>query len=230
MQSPVLRYSLVHSEELGREELVDAGSGSDIVVGAHVALGDSWVEGGLVKAGHEGHSLGVDLVEVLVGDGGLTSVDPDSDEVGVGVAPVVDRVASVVSVEDGQVRLFGGLASEGDVAGGAGVAVSLGVHTNSGSPEAENLGLEGVVDLEVLDGGVSLVISQVSVRGLGALVELGLLWVLHVHLLVPVASVFGLIEVLNGDDWVAGDWGVALAGGDSLGNRCEHCVLVSEKF
>ena len=196
------------------------------MVGAHVALGESWVEGGLVEAGHEGHSLGVDLVEVLVGDRGLTSVDPDSDDVGVSVAPVVDGVVLVISVEDGQVGLGGGLASEGDVAGGAGVAVSLGVHTNSGSPEAEHLGLEGVVDLEVLDGGVSLVISQVGVGGLGALVDLGLLWVLHVLLLVPVACIFRLIEVLDGDDWVAGDWGVALAGGDSLRNRSEHCVIV----
>ena len=207
---------LASSEEFRREKLVDGGSGSDRVVRAHVALGDSWVEGGLVEAGHEGHSLGVDLVEILVGDGWLTSVDPDSDEVGVSVAPVVDGVVLVVSVEDSKVWLGGGLASEGDVAGRAGVAVSLGVHTNSGGPEAEHLGLEGVVDLEVLDGGVSLVISQVSVGGLRALVDLGLLWVLHVHLLVPVASVFRLIEVLNGDDWVAGDWGVALAGGDSL--------------
>ena len=78
----------------------------------------------------------------------------------------------------------------------------------------------------MLDGGVSLVISQVSVGGLRALVDLGLLWVLHVLLLVPVASVPGLIEVLNGDNRVAGDWGVALAGGDSLRNRSEHCVIV----
>ena len=52
------------------------------------------------------------------------------------------------------------------MAGTGGVTVGLGVNAYPWGPEAEDLRLEGVVDLEVLDVGVSGVDSQVSVGGL----------------------------------------------------------------
>ena len=109
------------------------------------------------------------------------------------------------------------------MAGSGGVAVSLGVNSDSWGPLAEDLGLEGVVDLEVLDGGICGVGSQVGVGGLGALVVGRLLGIDDVLLLVPDTGVLGLVEVDEGDDGVASDWG---HGGlvEGLGEGAEHLV------
>ena len=54
-------------------------------------------------------------------------VDPDSHDIVLSVAPVVDGVVLVVGVEDVEVGVGGGLAEERDVAGTGAVAVSRGV-------------------------------------------------------------------------------------------------------
>ena len=177
----------------------------ELVVGAHVALGQARLKGALVERGHQLHCLVVDLIEELICDGGLSSVDPKLYEIVLNVTLVVNGVGLVVSLEDVEVGLRDLGSEEGDVASGCVGALGLGVNANSGGPETEDLGLEGVVDLEVFHAGGVGVVGEVSVLGGGALVGGGLLGIDDVLLLVPGASELGDIKVLDGHDGVADD-------------------------
>ncbi len=177
----------------------------ELVVGAHVALGKARLKSALVEVGQHFHSLGVDLIEELVCDCGLSGVDPKLDGVELSVAHVVNGVGLVIGVKDVEVRLGDLGSEEGDVASGSVGALGLGVNANSGGPDAEDLGLERVVDLEVLHVGRLGVVGEVSVLGGGALVGGGLLGVIDVLLLVPGTSELRDIKVLEGNDGVADD-------------------------
>ena len=175
------------------------------MVRAHVTLGEARLKNGLVEAGEVAHSLGVEFVEVLVRDSGRTGVDPDVGEFGRVITPVVDGVVVVVGVDDGEVGSGWLVAEEDDVALAVGAASGVGVDANAGSPEAEDLGLEGVVDLEVLEAIVA--VSKFGVLGGRALVGRGLLRVLGVLLLVPGTSESGEVEVAHTSRVVASDGG-----------------------
>ena len=190
----------------------------EAVVGAHVALGESGLEDALIEAGKELHGLGVELVEVLVSDGRGPGVDPDVRELAGVIAPVVDGVVVVVSLDDSEVGGGDVMAEERDVASASGVALSLGVDANAGSPEAEDLALEGVVHLE--GGHASRVISgEVSVLGGRALVAAGFLRVDGVLLLVPGAGELVDVEVGDTSNGVA-----------SVGGGGEHVQFIGAKF
>ena len=156
------------SEVEGSEKARDSerlASLGEVGIGAHIALGDASVESALIEVGHELHGLGVDLVEELFFDRGFPSVHPEMDKVGLGVAPVVDGVGLVIGVKDVEVGLVNLFAEVGDVAGAVGAALGLGVDANAGGPETEDLGLERVVDLEVLQASVLGIVLEVGVLG-----------------------------------------------------------------
>lgn len=209
--SLVCKVSLVSDASL--EQLLDGlGRAVDLVVRAHVTLGYSRLESRLVEVREETKSLVVELAEELIRNSRLTGVDPEHDDVVHGVALVADRVGLVVSVNDVEIWLSGSLPEEGDCAGAIGVAEGLRVHAHSWRPDALDLGLEGIVDLEVLDRRVTHVFAQVRVRSLLALVLRRLVRVLHVLLLVPVASVAGHIEASKRHNWITDDRGLQSLG------------------
>lgn len=181
-------------------------------------MGESGLKGGLIEVGEEFHGSVEDCVEELVGDSGLSGVDPELDNILASVARVVDGVAGVISLEDVEVRHGDGGSEEGDVASAISSTVSLGVDTKSWGPQTEDLRLEGVVDLEVfltilIGGGV-----EVGVASGGALVLGGLLGVIDVLLLNPGASELLEVEVGKGHDGIAGDVGC---------DRGKHLVLLN---
>jgi len=115
-------------------------------------------------------------------------------------------VGVVVGVDDVEVWLLVGLSEENDIAGGVRVALGIGMNSESWGHPSEDWGLEGVVDLE----GASASVEVVVLGGL-ALVGGWLLWVVHVHLLVPGSDELGGIksgEWGNGvtDNGVSGEW------------------------
>ena len=159
-----LRSSEIEGSEEARdtERLFCLGK---VFIAAHVTLDKALVKSALIEAGRELHGLGVDLVKELVGNRGFPGVHPDMDKVGGGIAPVVDGVGLVIGINDVEVRLGNGVAEEGDVAATVGAALGLGVDANAGGPETEDLGLERVVDLEVLQASVLGIVLEVGVLG-----------------------------------------------------------------
>ena len=175
-------------------------------------MGESGLKGGLIEVGEEFHGSVEDCVEELVGDSGLSGVDPELDNILASVARVVDGVAGVISLEDVEVRHGDGGSEEGDVASAISSTVSLGVDTKSWGPQTEDLRLEGVVDVEVLEASLVGVLGEVGVLSGGALVIGRLLGVLDVHLLVPETGELGDIEVGEGGDGVTDDGSDGLFG------------------
>ncbi len=180
---------LSQSESVSGNEVSDGLVVSlELMVGAHVALGQARLKGALIERGHQLHRLVVNLIEELISDGGLSGVDPKLYNIILNITGVVDGVGLVISLKDVEVGLRYLGSKERDVAGGCVGTLGLGVNANSGGPEAEDLGLEGVVDLEILHVGGVGVVGEVSVLGGGALVGAGFLGVDDVLLLVPGAS------------------------------------------
>ena len=138
------------------------------------------------------------------------------DTVVLNIAEVVDGVGLVIGLNHVMVGLGNFGAEVGDVAGAVGAALALGVDANSGGPVTEDLGLERVVDIEVLQVRSLGIVTKAGVLGGRALVVAGLLVALVVLLLVPGAGVLDDIEVSKRGHCVADN-----SGG---GERGDHLV------